>query len=284
MSPAAPAETAAPARPPMPAAVPSPSDPNSGPLDYLSASRLKCWQECRLKFYYSYVARLPSFPSQALFVGKAIHHVLQQWNLARWRGLPADAESLRPVFEAYWDHPPEGEGGGRDEAEAGAEPREGAWKMLEHYLSHTPVPLGEKPEAVEVLVERDLAPEGLPPLRGVIDLVRAGGRIVDFKTSARAPDATLAPLLHETQLSTYALLYREATGRQESGFELHFLLKTKQPRLIVSSLGPAGRGRLRRLLQLMESYVAGIGAEDYVPSPGLQCSYCDFRRRCLADA
>ena len=49
-------------------------DSQSGPLDYLSASRLKTWQDCRLKFYFKYVERLPIATSPALFVGQIVHH------------------------------------------------------------------------------------------------------------------------------------------------------------------------------------------------------------------
>ena len=258
------------------------SDPDSGPLDYLSASRLKCWQECRLKFFFRYVERIPSSSSPALFVGKAVHHVLQQWNLARWRGQDAEAAAMEPHFLEYWETI------SRDESidwkGKESEHREKAWGMLEHYLRHTPIPLEEKPEAVEVIVECDLASYGhdLPPLRGVIDLVRAGGCIVDFKTSARTPDEELACLLHETQLGTYALLYREATGHEESGFELQFLIKTKQPALVVTSLSPVTPAQVRRLFRLMESLVRGVAAEDFIASPGLQCSYCDYQTQCLS--
>ena len=261
------------------------SDPDSGPLDYLSASRLKCWQECRLKFFFRYVERIPSSSSPALFVGKAVHHVLQQWNLARWRGQAADTAAMEPHFLEYWETL------SRDESidcigwkGKEGEHREKAWGMLGHYLRHTPIPLEEKPEAVEVIVECDLASYGhdLPPLRGVIDLVRAGGCIVDFKTSARTPDEELACLLHETQLGTYALLYREATGHEESGFELQFLIKTKQPALIVTSLSPVTPAQVRRLFRLMESLVRGVAAEDFIASPGLQCSYCDYQTQCLS--
>lgn len=262
---------------PLPALAP-PSDPESGPLDYVSASRLKCWQECRLKFYFRYVERISSPTNPALFVGKAVHHVLQQWNLARWRGEAADALALEPVFSAYWQDAQADEEidwSGKEE-----EHRQKSWTMLEHYFEHTPIPLEEKPQAVEVIVDRDLEAHGLPPLRGVIDLVRAGGCIVDFKTSARTPDQKLAGHLHETQLSTYALLYREATGEEESGFELQFLVKTKAPKLIVTSLPPATPDQVRRFLHLMESYVMGVEQEDFVPSPGLQCSYCDYQTQC----
>ncbi|CAN5151892.1 hypothetical protein BH23VER1_BH23VER1_32650 [soil metagenome] len=122
----------------------APSDPASGPLDYLSASRLKCWQECRLRFFYRYVERVPTTTSPALFVGRAVHHVLQRWNLARWRGLPSDPETLKAAVDAYWDGEQEGESidwGKKGEADQ----REGAWGMLEHYLQNTPVPNDENP-------------------------------------------------------------------------------------------------------------------------------------------
>ena len=66
--------------------------------------------------------------------------------------------------------------------------KQSAWAVLESYFRDTPIPPDEKPEGVEVTVEADLASHGLPKLIGVLDLVRAGGRIVDFKTAARSPD------------------------------------------------------------------------------------------------
>ena len=42
-------------------------DRESGPLDYLSASRLKTWQTCRLQFRFKYVDRLPTATNPALF-------------------------------------------------------------------------------------------------------------------------------------------------------------------------------------------------------------------------
>ena len=255
-------------------------DRQSGPLDYLSASRLKTWQDCRLKFYFKYVERLPTATSPALFVGQIVHKVLQQWNLRRWRGEASDIETLWPVFSEHWlqDQPEDGiDWKGKED-----EQKEKAWNMLEHYLEQTPIPLAEKPEAVEVVVERDFIAAGLPPLKGVIDLVRQGGRIVDFKTTAQTPNVKQVAHLNEIQLSCYAVLYREATGHPESGMELHHLVKTKTPKLVVTPLSPMTPDQGRRLMAMMESYVQGVEAEDFVPSPGLHCSYCDFFDQCRA--
>jgi hypothetical protein len=56
--------------------------------------------------------------------------------------------------------------------------------------------------------------------------------------------------------------------RPESGFELHHLVKTKEPKLIVTPMSPMTPEQIRRLVRIMESYVRGIEAEDFVPSPG----------------
>jgi len=274
---------------------PSPAEPgrsaDSGPIERspaksddspapLSASRLKCFQTCRLQYYFRYVERIPKPTAPALLVGQVVHAVLQTWNLTRWRGEDASVERMRLAFEAHWvDRTERGPISWKDpDDEPGQRAR--AWKLVEHYLAHSPVPLEERPEAVEVVVERDLPARGLPPLKGVIDLVRDGGRIVDFKTTARTPDDTQARHLNEVQLGCYALLYREATGREESGFELHHLVKTRKPGLVVTGMEPMRRGQIDRLLRVMESHVAGVAAGDFVPSPGLHCGFCDYFAEC----
>jgi len=264
----------APTAPAMPTRVPK------DPLEYLSASRLKSFHTCRLQWYFRYVEQIPSKVSPALLVGKVVHAVLQAWNLARWRGEDTSPERMELILEASWVHGCEEEAMVWDTPEEEAKEKAGALRILRHYLTHTPIPQEEKPQAVEVHVERDLDAHGLPPLVGVIDLVRGGGKIVDFKTSARSPDAFMATHQNEIQLGCYALLYREATGRTESGFELHHLVKTKEPKLVVTPLSPMNADQIRRLVRIMESYVRGVEAEDFVPSPGMHCSWCEYYTEC----
>ena len=129
-------------------------------------------------------------------------------------------------------------------------------------------------------METDLSKYGLPTLIGVLDLVRAGGRIVDFKTSGKTPGKEDAIHMNETQLSCYSVLYREATGHSESGRELHHLVKTKAPKLVITELGPMDQTQQVRLFKMMESYVEGLAREDFVPSPGFGCMGCEFFNNC----
>ncbi len=174
----------------------------------ISASRLSLWLQCRLKFYFRYIAQVPKPPSPSMYAGSTVHGVLQQWNLARWRKEPFSIERFKALYGSHWLALQQGvkiNWDGEEQVE-----RDSAWRALEHYFTETPIKADEKPEAVEVGVEADLSAHGLPNLVGVIDLVRAGGRIVDFKVVGKSPDPEQVVHVHEPQLTSYALLFRDA--------------------------------------------------------------------------
>ena len=244
----------------------------------VSASRLSLWLQCRLKFYFRYLLQVQKPQTPSMHSGSTVHAVLQHWNLTRWRREPFALAPLKELFTAQWTKLQQGvqiswEDG--QEAE-----RASAWRALEHYFSQTPIQANERPEAVEVSVAADLSRNGLPTLIGIIDLVRAGGRIVDFKVSGKTPDAQSVVHLHEVQLTCYSLLYRDATGRKESALELHHLVKTKAPKLIVTSVAPATDQQHLRLFRQIEAYQAGLERRDFVPSPGFHCAGCAYLQEC----
>jgi hypothetical protein len=76
------------------------------------------------------------------------------------------------------------------------------------------------------------------------------------------------------------VLYREATGKRESGRELHHLVKTKTPKVIITPADPMTEGQRSRLFRLMENYVDGLERQDFVPAPGMQCAGCEFFNEC----
>jgi putative RecB family exonuclease len=256
------------------------STPKASPIEILqrtvSASRLNCWLSCRLKFFFRYIQEITKPPTPSLHVGSVVHLVLQQWNMARWKRQAFELQRFRKVFDDGWaDQPAKIDWDNEEPAQMNT-----AWSLLETYFTETPIKANELPEAVEVPVETDLSKHGLPTLIGVLDLVRAGGRIVDFKTSAKTPSPEDAIHLNELQMSCYSVLYREATGHQESGRELHHLVKTKTPKLVITDLGPMDDRQQVRLFRMMESYVDGLARQDFVPSPGFQCAGCEFFNEC----
>lgn len=257
-----------------------PSEPNPNRIEILqkstSATRLGCWLQCRLKFYFRYVLQIRKAQTSALFFGDVVHSILRAWNMARWKREPFELEKLRALFDGAWtDQPMKIDWDGEEEDQ-----RKTAWSVLQAYFKETPIQAGERPEAVEVPVEADLSRYSLPRLIGVLDLVRAGGRIVDFKTTGKTPKAEDAEHQNELQLSCYAVLYRESVGTQESGRELHHLVKLKTPKVIVTSLAPMTDIQRVRLFRVMESYIEGLVRRDFVPSPGFHCAGCEFFNEC----
>ena len=244
----------------------------------VSASRLNLWTQCRLKFWFRYVEEIPKPVTPALHVGSTVHGVLQAWNMARWKKEPLNIDGLKERFRNLWDEQQKlvpVDWKGEEEAQ-----RTTAWNVLETYFHETPIPSNERPEGVEVGVETDLSKHGLPSLIGVIDLVRSGGRIVDFKTTAQTPTPSRAGFLNEIQASCYALLYREATGKPEGGIEIHHLVKLKTPKIVVVPLGPMTELQETRLLRLIKNHVEGLTRRDIVPSRGFHCSGCEFFDEC----
>jgi len=270
-----------------PAAIRLLPDPGTGAssepdlLRYLSASRLKCWQTCRRQFYFRYVERVAVPTAPALFIGRQIHEVLRLWNWSKWKNEPLTSEQLHAALLESWERDASAESIPWKKPEDEGIARDQAWSVLETYFAQCPIAPDESPEGVEVQVECSLG-AGIPPLYGIIDLVRPPGRIVDYKSAARSPSEGMAEHQHATQLACYALLYRSATGERETGFELHHLIKTKVPKVILSTYGPMSPAMESELFFLIEDYLEGIAREAWVPSPGQHCAWCDHLDRCRA--
>jgi len=250
------------------------------PLHYLkstiSASRLGLWSACRLKFFFRYVQQIKKPVTASLHAGSTAHAVLQQWNLSRWRGAVFQVELFKAFFEKQWKE----QTGKYIRWDDEPSDQNSTWAALEHYFTETPIKQNERPEAVEVMAEADLSHHGLPKLIGVLDLVRLGGLIVDFKLTGKSPDQERAAHQYEAQLTSYSVLYRDATGKRESGLELHHLVRTKTPKLIITSLPPATDKQHTRLFRMIESYQSGLEHEDFVPSPSFACAGCEFFNEC----
>ena len=232
-----------------------------------------------MKFYFRYVLGITKPKTAALHVGSTVHAALRLANLARWRKQPVTTEQLQQQFNLLWTSEQAKEPVRWEDGEEPSE-KQTAWTLIDFYLKHTPIPPNEMAEGVEVSVEADLSQHGLPRLIGILDLVRAGGRIVDYKTVGQTPNDEKAIHSNEVQLTGYAILYRANTGKIESGRDLHQLVKTKTPKLIITQQGPMTQPQQTRLFRQMESYVGGLDREDFVPSPGMQCAMCSYLNEC----
>jgi len=244
----------------------------------ISPSRLSLFLQCRLKFFFRYVVQIAKAKTAALHVGSSVHAVLKAWNKARWLQTPLSLKQLHDEYSQAWseaEEPVEWEPGEEDDE------KKVGWRLVETYMRESKIPPTLKPDAVEVAVEADLSEHGLPKLIGILDLVQEG-KIIDFKTASQTPNAERVAHTNEVQISSYAVLYRHNTERRENGLELHHLVKTKNPKLVITNLPPMSDQQQSRLFTLMAGYVDGLDRRDFIPSPGLQCASCEFFNECRA--
>ena len=253
---------------------------SDGCLTHISASSLKLFLSCGLKWYFKKVLKLPEPTSPSLHLGKAVHAGLQAYNVARWRDDPHDAQVVLKTFHKALSEQEESDPVQFKEGEQQKISDTGE-NLLNAYLDSDYAKLDEKPIGVEVQLEEDF-PQLPSPLLGYIDLVRPGNTVVDYKTCAATPNLELEAFQHELQLTAYQLLVEEATGEQVEGRELVFLVKTKTPKVIVHRLPPADQAAKGRFWAIAQAAVEGIYVERFVPSPGLACSWCSFRKECSA--
>lgn len=243
----------------------------------VSASRLSLFLQCRLKFCFRYVLRLPKTKTPSLHVGNAVHAVLKAWNKARWLQQPLTLKQAHDAYAAAWADDSEGpvnwEPGEEDEEKTTG------WRLIDTYLRESHVPADLKPDAVEVPVEADLHEHGLPRLIGVLDLVQQE-QVIDYKTASTTPNPEKVAHTNEIQTSAYAVLYRHNTGDIESGLQLHHLVKLKNPKIVVTHLPPMSAPQQTRLFRQMEAYLRGLDRRDFIPSPGMHCSSCEFFNEC----
>jgi putative RecB family exonuclease len=245
--------------------------------DKVSASRLSLFLQCRLKFYFRYVLRLQKPKTPSLHLGNAVHAVLKSWNKARWLQKPLSLKVVHETYLTAWADNTEGPvtwEPGEEEAD-----KTTGWRLCDTYLRESHVPADVKPDAVEVPVEADLKPHGLPRLIGILDLVQQG-QIIDYKTIASTPNPEKVAHTNEIQTSSYAVLYRHNTGTKEAGMQLHHLVKLKNPKVVITTQPPMSPPQQTRLFRQMEAYLDGLQRSEFILSPGMHCSSCEFFNEC----
>ena len=250
---------------------------STDPLEYVSASRLKSFLTCRLRFYFEKVLALPRPVAPNLHLGRSVHAALQHYNLARWRGGDTSETAVLAAYAKAFANPEGGAVSFDSPADAEEAESKGA-SVVSLFLQQQP-PNAPRPMGVEVRIEADLPSLALP-LLGVIDLVQADRTTVDYKTVGAAPNLAFEAWLHQTQLTAYALLIEDATAEASPGSELVFLVKTKTPRVISHRVAAPGQTERDRFSRLVEAYANGVTNEQYYPSPGMHCAWCDFRGEC----
>jgi len=258
-------------------------EPRGGAWDYISPSRLNLWLRCPLAWKLKYIDGIIPPPTPSLFVGKRVHDALEVFYRHRHLGIVdfGVEGAVKRIVES-WEQAAELESMRFDSVQECAKLKQQTIDLVTVYLQSM-VDAREFPLAVEAsmeepLIDPDTGEDLGIPLTGIVDLVlddRDGPLICDFKTAAKSGAAF--EITHEIQLSSYAYLFRRATGLEESGLEIRSLIKTKVPKIEFHGYRTRSEVHFRRLFAVIRAYLDDLDAGRFVFRPGFGCVMCDYR-------
>lgn len=259
----------------------------------LSYSSYRTYSECPLRWKYLYIDRLPETPRGYFTFGRVVHSVLEelvrpllvpgarrlasgdaQRTLDDWHaggptpstGLPMTREELLAAYDKAWLS--DGYSSPEEEARYRALGRDLLLRYYQRFLKERPNPV-----AVEEHLEARW--DGIP-IHGYIDRIdrtpEGGLEILDYKTSR---ELTGDDARDSEQLSVYQVLVENNYTEPVEGLTLYHLRSLTPHRV-----PPRPKETLAQLHDRMGNVVDGIRAEAFEPTPGRQCSRCDFQSRC----
>ena len=255
------------------------ADRKGGVWDYVSASRLNLWLRCPLAFKCKYIDGVRTPTSPAAFLGKVVHAGLEAVYRHRKLQVPLSLTEINHRVDSSWDLLRGTEDVLFESIEKETAVKAQATALVLSYVAQVPDD-EPAPEAVEVALETALVDPGTGedlgiPLVGIVDLIRDGPLITDFKTTSRSG----APLevAHEIQLGCYSYLFRQVTGRTEAGLEIINLVKTKTPKVERHSFPARDKRHFQRLFAVIRAYLDALDSGKFVYRPGIGCQMCDFK-------
>lgn len=262
-------------------------------LPTLSYSSVRTYLECPLRWKFLYIDRIPEAPRGYFSFGRTIHSVLEE--LARPLVVPiarttsaGQTQRTLDEFPGGVEIPVPGKPMGREELLAtyarcwipdGYQSTEeesryrslGEDLLLRYYDGFVSAP----PSPVSVEEHLEARWEGIP-VHGYIDRIdrtETGGlEVLDYKTTR---GLSRADAQGSDQLSFYQVLVENNYSLPVERLALFDLRGGMALR--VPSRSPS---ELRPLADNVASVADGVRAEAYEPTPGRQCTRCEFRTRC----
>lgn len=259
----------------------------------LSYSSYHTYSECPLRWKFLYVDRLPETPRGYFTFGRVVHSVLEeilrplvvptarrvkegdaQRTLDEWhpagRARPPELNLTQEELVAAYDRAWSSDGYTSPVEEARY--RTLGRDLLLRYYARL---LHERPRPVSVEEHLEARWDGIP-IHGYIDRIdrtaEGGLEIVDYKTSRELSGEDAR---QSDQLSIYQILVESNYTEPVEGLTLYHLRS-----LTAHRVPPRPPASLLALHDRLGSVQDGIRAEAFEPTPGRQCSRCDFQSRC----
>jgi putative RecB family exonuclease len=246
------------------------------PSNTYSFSRVKCFQQCPLRYRFRYLeGRKEAFRSIESFLGSTVHDVLEWLYIRRGDGDDVDEAAVLEEFARRWTD-------GRDRTVAVIRVKDGddnylrlGREMLSRFFTETFTSDLSQTVSLEQRLSTRLSDTIL--FTGFADRVGRTDKgrlfVIDYKTSRTKGDESEFSEGLQAPLYAACVLDHHADDEALAGY--HYL------RHGTTRWQPVDRARARvlkqRFLQLVEEVEA---ADEYPARPGVLCSWCGFNAIC----
>jgi RecB family exonuclease len=232
----------------------------------LSYSKLNTYQQCPLRYRFTYLDRLPRRPRRLFRMAKRVHHALMTWLVYARSGQPSLTEALR-TYENAWDLDEQPEIG------ATREYLEGIDLLQAFHEANSGRPCA--PAYLEHKFDLDLGAHRLTGAMDRVDLTESGFEVIDYKLHR-----VLRPQREidgDLQLGIYGLAIREMYGVVPDALSLYFVRHNLKATTVRSraQIDHLGDWMLRTAAEMTSS-------RRFEPCTGDWCGGCDFRAVCPA--
>ena len=233
----------------------------------LSASKIKTYRECPLKFKFSHVMNAPTKPRPYFDLGNAVHAVAEQLTRLQVEGTEPTKDLAFEILEKEWNASSFRSATEEDQARAKAK------AMVRTYLKW----LSENENEPVAAEKRFRIEIGGVPFNGFIDRVEKTpeGRlaVVDFKTGGAYENSI--SIRTEPQMNIYALGVKKQYGELPASTSLFYL---KHDKMVDNQIEESQVNSVR---DEIGGVVKSILNEEFEATPGYRvCKSCDYRSIC----
>jgi DNA helicase-2/ATP-dependent DNA helicase PcrA len=242
----------------------------------ISYSQVNRYQECPKKYKYSYVYKIPTPQNRALSFGSTIHNTLKSFYDIHKRSIESLAgiqekptlKDLLKIYKESWIS------AGYESKEEEKERKKSGEKALKEFYKNL-YKEGDIPVGLEEGFSINIGGVSFVGKIDRIDLVNGGEKksveIIDYKTGKVKDKATIKK---DLQLPLYAIAAEKVLGVRVVKASYIFIEHGEKVEVDIS---PAKRTFAEEgLVKAVEK----IKENDFKPTPGFLCRYCDYNDIC----
>jgi len=232
----------------------------------LSFSQIDSYNRCPLMYKFSYVYRIPSRRKSHLAFGIQVHSTLEDFFTLIQQGKRPDEKALMGIYEKHWK--PMAYANKMDEKnykKTGQRALKTFFEKHKEIFDRPPLYLEKKFDLKVGAFTLDVRIDRIDDL--------GGGKveIIDYKTGKPKDDDFVRASL---QLSVYALATKEVLKLEPSLVSFYYVNPNKK---VTATRSEEDYEETKKTITEIGSR---IDSEDFEPTPGRMCKWCDYRSIC----